>query len=1041
MNHSHIANKIHRLLCLCGLMITFTAGVTLTDLQAADTRAAIVEAIEGEADISTDRKPDLVKLQRGDPIDLWSSVSTGAGSKLLVRWDDASWVSMGQFSSLSVSDHVSNAPPGRSVDLTEGIVRISSLGATGVDARPYSVTTPLVIVQPESFTDPVDFVVEVYDPTTAVVTVGKGRVRVFRFGQDPSQGKLVSACQNAYVEGEDTEITVLPVAYKDLIALVGEATIPRTIAAIPDECERPPAQAELPVAPPVTVQPWRPEVEVDYWDIVDDYPYQEIRIISPPPYVGSVTVFVPGIGELVVPVVTISGWTFDPEVVLVCVRRAVVERIVLYDRYYWDDLILRRQELNNLIYINRYSGRHQAVWQARQELAYLNTRLNWAGRRIARLERRVADLEHEGQRRLARDAQRVQIYNQVANSFNAPANAAFVRSFRTRLNTQETLQSRFAYMSGQELSQFGRSVSRERDPQRRLALRSELLRVRNQVSDGRLSFTERYRDVGTLANRLAKEKDIQAREKLETQMVTQLNRSVQPVRAEPIDRSSVETIRRQIANDPDAQRRKQLEQRFTQLEQSRDSRKQNQATMEKIEEVSAKVAAERNPEKRKELLGSMKDLWVPALGAVPLGLGLLERHRRQAETSRPAEVRRPPDAVKPRLEPPSSQADALRRQQQERTRQADEQLRLDEQRKKADALRREEEKKREEVSKQDQRARQKQEELQRRKEQQERLADEKRRLREEQKKQSDLRRQQQEEQRRATQAQRGQQEDQKRKADELRRQEQSQKKEQDRARQAEPQRLQQEEQKRKREQAQQAENQRRESERQRQQADQLRKQQDQQRKQQEQLRVQEEQRKNQDRARQAEAQRKQAEQQRLQQQEQKRRQDQVRQEESRRREAERQKQQADQLRKQQDQQRKQQEQMRLQDEQRKNQERARAADAQRRQAEEQTRQAEQARKQQEQQRKQQEQQLRRQDEQRNNQERARAADVQRKQAEDRQRQADQVRRQQEQHRIEQDRARQGDIQRRQAEDSKRKADQVRKQQEEQKRLEEQQRRR
>ncbi len=1026
MNYTRLVRHAYRLVCVFGLMIPLIAAMTSTDLQAADMKAATIEAIEGVADTSSDTKPDLVKLQHGDRIDLWNSVSTGATSKLLVRLDDSLWVSMGQFSSLMFSDHAADSPQGRSVDITEGIVRISSMGAIGANPRPYSVTTPLVVVQPESPADPVDFVVEVYDPATAVVTVGKGRVRIFRFGQDPRQGKLVSACHNAYVEGEDKEITVLPVSHNDLIALVGEATIPQTIAATLDECDLPPAPAALP-APPPAPPVWRPEVEVDYWDIVDEYPYQDIRIISPPPYRGNVTVFVPGMGEWVIPVAAIDGWTFDPEVVLVCVRRAVVERVILYDRYCWDDLVLRRLELNNLIYINRHSGRHRGLWKARQELADLNMRLNWAGRRIARLERRVADLDRDAHRRLPGEAQRLQVYNQVANSFNAPANVSFVRNFRTRLSTQETLQSRFASMSGQELSQFGRSVSRERDPRRRLALRTELLRVRDQVSDGRLAFTDRYKDVGTLANTLAKEKDIQARQKLEARMATELNRAVPPPQVELMDRSDISALKRQIANDPNAQRRGLLEQRFTQLEQSMDSRKRNQASMEKIEEVSAKVAGERNPEKRKELLGSLKDLWVPALGAVPLGVGLLERHRKQTEASRPTDVRRPPEAGSPKLEAPSSQADLLRRQQQERARQADEQLRLDEQRKKADAVRRrQEETKPQGVSKQDERTRQRQEELQRRKEQQERQAEEKRRLREDQKKQSDIRRQQQEERRRATEAPRLQREDQKRQTDEIRRQEQSQKREQDRARQAEQQRLQQEEQKRKREQAQQTENQRREAERQKQQADSLRKGQEQQRKQQEQLRVQDEQRKNQEKARQADAQRKQAEQQKLQQQEQTKKREQAQQAENQRREAERQKQQADSLRKQQDQQRKQQDQLRLQDEQRKNQERARQADAQRRQAEEQKRQAEQARKQQDQQ-------LRRQDEQRKNQEGARQADAQRRQAEEQKRQADQLRKGQEQHRVEQDRARQADIQRRKAEESKAKADQARKQQEEEQR--------
>ena len=122
--------------------------------------------------------------------------------------------------------------------------------------------------------------------------------------------------------GGTQDISILPVSNADLMAAAGEATIANTVLSTFDDCNAlSPSSAQIsipaPVPPPISA-------EVDYSDLVDDFfPYQPITIVSPPPYVGDVTCFVPGIGQLVIPVV--AGWQFEPDVFVIFIQRVIME--------------------------------------------------------------------------------------------------------------------------------------------------------------------------------------------------------------------------------------------------------------------------------------------------------------------------------------------------------------------------------------------------------------------------------------------------------------------------------------------------------------------------------------------------------------------------------------------------------------------------------------------------------------------------------------------------------------------------------------------
>ena len=106
-------------------------------VEASDIRAAFVQGIEGEVDMSTDTKSDVTKLRPGDAVDLWTSISTGLKGKLLLQWDNSLMISLGRYSSLLLSTQSMEGSLRRNIDVTEGIVRsLHSHFSNGYEPRP-----------------------------------------------------------------------------------------------------------------------------------------------------------------------------------------------------------------------------------------------------------------------------------------------------------------------------------------------------------------------------------------------------------------------------------------------------------------------------------------------------------------------------------------------------------------------------------------------------------------------------------------------------------------------------------------------------------------------------------------------------------------------------------------------------------------------------------------------------------------------------------------------------------------------------------------
>ncbi len=298
--------------------------------QAAAAPQAVVQAVQGDATVAVDQDQEPVGLAPGSTIDAWNTVSTDEASKLFVRWNTGILNSLGELTSIFLTSSQTERGPMDSFEMTEGMFRVTSQRGTPT-LTPYRVMTPSASIEPVNYDEPTDFIVEVHVPTTTVVTVISGSVRVTNTTLERPSETVVSACQNLYVERGQPGLDVAALASDDLARLVEGTTIPGSISTA-FLCPAP--TVELPPPPPLP-----PSQPYDYedWGSYDMYPYDEITVLPPQPGVGCVVVL-PGIGRWIIPVDVFVGWRFDPTIIRIYCRRVILDHIINCDRYYLADV-------------------------------------------------------------------------------------------------------------------------------------------------------------------------------------------------------------------------------------------------------------------------------------------------------------------------------------------------------------------------------------------------------------------------------------------------------------------------------------------------------------------------------------------------------------------------------------------------------------------------------------------------------------------------------------------------------------------------------
>ncbi len=561
-----------------------------------------VEAVQGDATMAVDQDQEPVILSSGSIVNAWNMVSTGEASKLFVRWNTGILNSLGELTSVFLASSQTERGPVDSLEMTEGMLRVTSQPGGQMPA-PYRVTTPSASIEPVDYSEPTDFIVEVHETMTTVVTVISGNVKVQSSTRETPSQTVVSACQNVYVDQAQPSLDVATLTPDDLAKLVQGTTIPGSISTA-FLC--PPSPA--PRLPSSTSPPFQP-YDYEDWSSYEVYPYDEITVLPPRPGVGCV-VILPGIGRWIIPVDVFVGWRFDPTLIRIYCRHVILDHIIYCDRYYLADVRLRRRQFRHMAYLAQLSGNTHLLFEAQRKLADLNVRSHWAAMRLNRLDRRVAALDKEQQKFGQRLPAGRNLFQAISHSFNSPRNLTVVRDFRHRVNTELNVQTQLANVTGKELVDLRARIARERDPRQRMALRQELTRINKEVAQGKVPIPKQQPQLKQLMKRLAKERNPKQVQNLQAQLGKMVKTEV-PHTAVLLSPAKLTSLQQGLAKYPNRQKRQDLEKQVVKLQQSVEARVAAEHSWQKIDTISAQAAKEKNPRKRSELLGQLNALTKP----------------------------------------------------------------------------------------------------------------------------------------------------------------------------------------------------------------------------------------------------------------------------------------------------------------------------------------------------------------------------------------------------------------------------------------------
>jgi|GEM_PF-1316619 len=586
------------------------AGTASSNAQVQGPPQAAVQAVQGEASVVVDRDQEPVKLAVGSMVDAWNTVSTSENGKLFLKWKTGLLNSLGSSSSMFLATRETEHGPADVIEITQGLLRVTKPSG-GSSGAPYMVLTPAASIEPVSSDEPVDFIVEVYVPTTAVVTVISGNVRVKNLTLTRPVDTDLSSCQTVYVEEGKPKLESLSSSSEDLKRLVDGTTIPGTIVANLDICPVTPSQprvAERRVSPGPRYAESSSYSDYDFedWESQDVYPYDEIRVLEPQPGLG-VVVILPGVGRWIIPVDAFTGWRFDPAVIAIYARRLILDNIIYSDQYYLADLRLQQRQYRDLAYLSQLSGNRGRLWEAQRQLANVNIQEDWAMRRLNRLEKNVTSLKQEEHKFANKLPSGKNLFQAVSSSFNSPKNLKVVQNFRDKMKTDLNVQAQLAGVAGKELIDLRSRVANERDPQKRLALRDELSKINQDVIQGKLPIPAKQTQVKQVVEKLTKEQDPKKVQNLQKQL-GRLTKTEAPRSADLLTPDKLASLKQDLAKFPNPQKRKDLEAQVAQLGQSVEQRKRAELTNQKIDSITTQAAKQGDVRKRDELLGQLKEL-------------------------------------------------------------------------------------------------------------------------------------------------------------------------------------------------------------------------------------------------------------------------------------------------------------------------------------------------------------------------------------------------------------------------------------------------
>ncbi len=530
---------------------------------------AVVQAVQGQAEALPADYQESVKLEQGARVEPSNIISTNKDSKLLLSWTDRLYVSLAEYSSLSFDFRDQKAVP--HVQLIEGLARITNSGLHSNSESDHVLSTPLATVRPADPNQPIDYIVEIYSPTTTIVSILSGRVEIESRTGDSTTAATYDSCRTVYLT-KDKKTDISSIYAGDAENLVAMTTIAGTLP-FTGTCPVAVAQETQPRDPVITeLRSYAPQyIETGYYDW---FPYDDFSVL---PYEsGGYTALFPGIGSWFIP----YYYPISPAILKVYIHNHLFRKGIRFHQHHLADLRDRRHHLRRLMNVSSRAGDLRTLARTQNQLDTLRVQERLANRTLGRMQDRLGNVQSAAERFNRQLPQGSDLGRTLQTSFRSNRNTEVARNFENQLLNQARMEGRLSNLGQNQINQFTERLSSVRDPSQRLALRNEAANLRQNLMQGRIPVGPEQRQISQLAQRMSQTEDVSQRREIQSQLMNRLDSATANTRdAGPSERQELSSLRSEIGRLNNPSLRRDLSNEISQLQRQIRSPQQRESNL------------------------------------------------------------------------------------------------------------------------------------------------------------------------------------------------------------------------------------------------------------------------------------------------------------------------------------------------------------------------------------------------------------------------------------------------------------------------------
>jgi hypothetical protein len=514
----------------------------------------VTQQVQGNVYILGDSAQAETAVKQGAAVGPYKTISTDSGGKVMIEWGPGLSSSAGEVSSFF---YTSEQDGSLRIDLMEGIFRTSQGTTLGESGTPFSVVTPMASIGPALAGEPSDFVVEVYDSSSTIVSVLSGRIKVKNV--DTGEEKVVESCQSVFISQGKQGFDPAPISSEVMNQLVSASTIGDSMPVAGSYCP-PPAPAYAGTPPPETLSAYPGPDYVEEPDLFDSYPWDQVQVI-PPPYPGADYLAVlPGIGTWYIPMPVDYAYPESPTIIQNYIEQTIIQQNINIYRVIFSNIRIRANHINNLIVLGRRTGNRALLARATDQLRDLRTNRQLTRQRLAGLERRAGLIND----RISGHDNR--IAGVINDSLRSSRNSAVAQNLNRRLTNAATVNNGLAKLASNELGQIQKQLGRQKDPAQRLALRSRLDDVNKSMAQGKVPITKADVQVANAVNQLSKTRDPHQLAEIQDRLAKQLGPPASQMDQEAVSGEQIQQLRNSLSKTENKPQRQELTNRLSELE-------------------------------------------------------------------------------------------------------------------------------------------------------------------------------------------------------------------------------------------------------------------------------------------------------------------------------------------------------------------------------------------------------------------------------------------------------------------------------------------